>query len=144
MIIKQYVTWHEIGAKCKLLALKINNSEIQIDKVIGIARGGIIPGSILARILDTTFETISAKSYNDETNKRGDLTIEKYKVSGDNILFVDDICDSGHTLSAINDLYKDKKIYTATLFHKENKNHKPTFSTELISDEIWITFPWED
>ena len=144
MIIQQYINWQEIGSKCKFVSCKIENKNIQIDKVVGIARGGIIPGSIIARNLDKPFETISAKSYNDETNERGELSITDYKILGNNILFVDDICDSGHTLKAITELYKDKKIYTAALFKKKNKNHTPNFCGQLIPDEVWITFPWED
>lgn len=144
MIIQQYINWQEIGSKCKHLSIKIKDKNIQIDKVIGIARGGIVPGSILARLLECKFETITAKSYNNETNERGELTVDNIKIDGDNILFVDDICDSGHTLKAIKEIYNDKKIYTATLFKKKNKNHTPTFSGELIPQEVWITFPWED
>jgi hypoxanthine phosphoribosyltransferase len=144
MIVQQYINWQEIGSKCKFISSKINNRDIQIDKVVGIARGGIIPGSIIARYLEKPFETISAKSYNDKTNERGVLSICDFKVTGDNILFVDDICDSGHTLKAIKNIYKDKKIYTAALFKKKNKIHTPDFSGELIPEEVWITFPWED
>ena len=144
MIVQQYINWQEIGSKCKFISSKINNKNIQIDKVVGIARGGIVPGSIIARYLEKPFDIITAKSYNDETNERGKLSITELKIADNNILFVDDICDSGHTLKAIKNIYKDKKLYTATLYKKKNKNHTPSFSGELIPENVWITFPWED
>lgn len=53
------------------------------------------------------------------------------------ILVVDDIADTGKTLSR----FQLSKYHTATLFYKKRSIVKPHFYAE--ETENWIVFPWE-
>lgn len=136
------INWETIAELCSLIALRVACSSRPIDKVIGLARGGVIPGSLIARKLEVEFIAVAAQSY-DENNIRGELKIAGHQVPGDNFLVVDDICDSGHTLKAMVDLYSDKEVQTASLIYKENDLHVPNYYGKLVDDESWIIFPWE-
>lgn len=53
---------------------------------------------------------------------------------------MDDICDTGQTLSDIVGNRTD--IITVTLFQRYDSTFQPTIVGEIIQDE-WIEFPWE-
>lgn len=144
---KSFFTWDAIERGSDFIADFLRDKEV--GTVIGIARGGVIPSSLVSRILETDLITLNAKSYN-ENNERGRLTINMTGLNiirPGNIAIIDDICDSGYTLDAfkksILQIYPNKKIYTCSLLNKKNLVHTPNcFYREILCDE-WAVFPWE-
>jgi len=141
------IEWGEIQAGCKAIAESLKNKNVKT--VFGIARGGIVPASLIARYLNADLVTVTAKSYN-ENNEREELYISPTDLNtfqGKNIVFVDDICDSGHTLDAFLQIAKarfdDRDIYTAAVLYKSNTVHTPDFYYKQITTGEWIIFPWE-
>ena len=53
---KLYIGWKEMHMLCILLATRI--SERNYKKIVGISRGGLIPGIILSHALDVPFEPL--------------------------------------------------------------------------------------
>lgn len=141
-----FIDWNTVVNSCESIADFFNKTNIVA--VVGIARGGVIPGSIISRALDTEFTCIKAKSYN-SNNTRGKLTIdvsENLKFSNGSVLIVDDICDSGYTLDEVKKYMTvnyNNQFYTATLFYKENKIFTPDFYYMKVPSNIWVTYPWE-
>lgn len=139
------ISWEELEASCLDIANFFENKNI--SNIVGIARGGVIPASIIARILNIELSIVSAKSYSDKT--RGELSIQSDIAIVDpskEYLFIDDICDSGHTLNAFKELYINtfnKNIYTASLIYKTNNIFTPDFYYKILPAEYWIVFPWE-
>lgn len=129
------------------VADKIMASGFSPDVLIGIATGGLIPLSLLARRFpEAEVLTISAKSYEKET--QGQIQIgglPDTNLAGKNVLVVDEIVDRGTTLKRVKELLADKgimSIQTAVLFvHKEHCEFPPDFYAKETAE--WIVFPWE-
>lgn len=121
----------------------------KFDCIVGIARGGMIPAALLAYKLDIKdFHTIQLSSY-DSNNKRGTLFEKSYldvkSILNKNVLFVDDIADSGYTLRYIDNSYKryTTQCWYFTCVKKPRSVFNPTFSGIVVDNESWVNFPWE-
>jgi len=143
------LNWEEIESGCKFISNFLKDKNVK--NVVGIARGGVIPGSIIARYIGADFHAISAKSY-DESNKRGKLYVDPTSMlciadKEGAVAFIDDICDSGNTLKEFNDLsatiLTKRNFFTASLIYKENDIFTPSTYYKKVIGEEWVIFPWE-
>jgi hypoxanthine phosphoribosyltransferase len=124
---------------CEGLAEQIKSSEKKYGFIVGIPRGGSVVGVYLSHILDIPFMEYS--EYFDLREHFIDIDEDEPS----RVLFIDDIADTGMTLSLIDDATKiDYAPWdTATLFYKTRSSVKPTFFHKEISDDTWVIFPWE-
>ena len=132
---------NEIKSAIKLFADKIN-SNYQNKEVIIIA---ILKGSVL--FLRDLFEYLDFKNsieYVDISSYKGKSRTEivslpfKINVKNKNILIIDDICDTGNTLSFITNLIKrnnPKSIRTSVLLKKNIQN------TKFMPDDYLFSIP---
>jgi uncharacterized protein len=118
---KIYLTWDDINHLVDILATEINSYPTQPIYVTGLARGGLIPAVMLSHKTDLKY--ISSE----------DLST----VSHIDVLIVDDIADSGETLSQYT------AWNTAVLHYKLQSEHIPTYYAEIVPDNIWVSYPWE-
>ena len=68
--------------------------------------------------------------------------------SGDRVLLVDDIADSGESLVFASQRIRDfapkvAKIDTATIHYKPKSIVEPNFIGKKIENDVWIVYPWE-
>ena len=150
------LTWEAIDTACKELASTIN---VPITHVVGIARGGLIPATLIAKHLNVR-EVISLglKSYNDgddyETREPVPEVYQHinqcFQISRgtSRVLIVDDITDKGNTFNFISRYLHDMSMainfYTAALFYKESSTYTPTYTHTEVPDDEWLVFPWEE
>lgn len=127
------------------------------DHVVALARGGLIPGTVVANMLNIRHVySVGLSSYhlNDdgiETQQMFDVyqrltNDNKHIHPGDHVLIVDDISDKGTTFDNVIKLISsthDVKISTASIVMKPKTMHQPTFCHEVVDDNKWIVFPWE-
>src|SRR5213594_2160093 len=103
------VDWPFFGEMCRALALKIFR-EYDPDVVIGIAKAGVIPGAVVASILQRDFASIAI------TPEGSVIAGPPRLVTGKRVLLVDETCESGSTmklaLAAVRDL-KPAAVKTA-------------------------------
>ena len=139
---------NEIKNEIKLFADKIN-SNYQNKEVIIIA---ILKGSVL--FLRDLFEYLDFKNsieYVDISSYKGKSRTEivslpfKINVKNKNILIIDDICDTGNTLSFITNLIKrnnPKSIRTSVLLKKniQNSIFVPDDYLFLIPDKFVVGY----
>ncbi len=111
---KVYLEWSEIHECVNILCSKIVNDYPNIDSVMGLPRGGMIPAVLISHQLGIPY------------------TIHP----GKNTLVVDDINDTGETLS------KAPGAYWAVLHHKPTSKFKHAFYAKEVNDQ-WIVYPWE-
>lgn len=151
------ITFDNIKDETKNLCEKIITSNFIPDVIIGIAKGGVIPATLIAYHLNIpTFKTIQIKSYNLE-NKKSDTIFSSGTLSlfdelnkYQNILIVDDLVDSGKTLQSFKQLYEYLKsivnihanIKFACIYYKETSDFKPDYYSKICGNE-WLDFPWE-
>ena len=154
---KRAVLFREIKELSSQVSEQIKKSRLSFDCIIGIAKGGCIPATLISYQLEVpTFKTIQIKSYTD-SNKRsntifssGTLSLFDELSKYNRVLVVDDLADSGKTLSDFEKLYdyladtvKVPNIFTACLYYKSKSEFKPDFYAQEVKDDAWLDFPWE-
>lgn len=141
-------SYNDIHNACLDAARKIKSQNIQVDRVIGLTRGGLLPAVILSHLLDVPMTAVSYSSTvgnGDNKNHQNELPA----IVEDSLLFVDDIIDSGYTMKEIVDHYKlaGKDCHSYALYFKTaaSKVFVPTFASVTIPEHQhdWIVFPFE-
>ncbi|MBI3873540.1 MAG: phosphoribosyltransferase [Arcobacter sp.] len=142
---KQYYGYNEFKFDVDELCVNFENETF--EAIVGIARGGLTLTHFLATKLNLRdVFTINSISYDDMT-KNSDTKIfnipDLYKYK--KILLVDDIVDSGETISNILEVFKDKfpnlECKVACLFYKKTAVIQPDFMVKEAT--AWIEFFWE-
>jgi xanthine phosphoribosyltransferase len=117
------------------------------DTIVAVARGGMTLAHALSMALDIrNLQSIRIESYD------GDCQRESVSISGQcdfsgskHVLVVDDIVDSGQTLTSLMPLLREQnpscEFKTAALFTKPTALMQPDFSLHEATD--WIDFFWE-
>jgi hypoxanthine phosphoribosyltransferase len=144
-----YISWKQIHEDIDVLANNIKN----IDAIIGVGRGGLIPATLLSYKLNVkVINNFQLQSYDDrdipEAFKLWQAPEEHFvkTFSGNaTILVVDDLCDRGKTLDFIKRYFTHKKVNLrfATLYIKEGTSFIPNLYVRSYSAEEWLNFPWE-
>ena len=134
-----YLTWDELHRDTRNLARNLTDKSWR--GIISIARGGLVPGAILARELNLrVVDTLCIASY--DHDQQGDIQILKsVDGDGDGYLLVDDLVDTGETAKALRTMMPE--AHFATVYAKPaGRPLVDTFVTE-VSQDTWIFFPWD-
>lgn len=147
---KTFISWEQIHKDIDVLASNIKN----IDAIVGVGRGGLIPATLLSYKLDVKIiNNFQLQSYNDtgvaEDFKIWQQPAENFIKSLSNkatILVVDDLSDKGKTLEYIRRYFDkiDVKLRFATLYIKKDTTFVPNLYVRSYSTEEWLVFPWEE
>jgi hypoxanthine phosphoribosyltransferase len=150
-----YVSWEEYHAKIEQLAAQIYRSNWEFDQILCLARGGLRIGDILSRIYNKPLAILAVSSYGGKDfQERGDLAIAQNitmttATLGKRILLVDDLVDSGVTLTYIlkwlnqNEEYAITEVRSAVLWFKACSAIAPDYYVDFVSDNAWIHQPFE-
>src|SRR2546423_11588 len=134
------VDWPFFGEMCRALALKIFR-EYDPDGVIGIARAGVIPGAVVATILQRDFASM-AITRTESGGRPVVIAGPPRIVAGRRVLVVDETCDTGATmklgLNAVREL-KPAAVKTAVSFR--TGEYRPDFYA--LQTDNFIILPWD-
>jgi len=119
---KVFISWSWVDHQINVIADKLNNTS-EFAAVTGVPRGGLIPAVMLSHKLGLKYIP-----YQQAISKRRP------------ILVVDDISDSGLTLTDIG----GKGFKTATLCVRYSTQYTPDYYGEEITSDRWLVFPWEE
>lgn len=119
--------------------------------IIGILTGSVVLLADLIRLLDMPLRVgvLQARSYHGATTQRGDLIFNQDlmpDVSGRDVLLVDDIFDTGHTLLQVIDRVKDlspRSVRSLVLLYKQGRQEvdlTPDFVGFRIPDEFVVGY----
>lgn len=140
------LTWEVFGELCRALAVKVANSGYAPDLVVGIAKAGVIPGAVIASILDCDFSSMKISRHAGGDRVRAQprvLSAAPRDAAGRRVLIVDEICTTGDTLrlalAAVRSV-NPADVRTATSFVKLG-GYKPDFYA--IETEALVIFPWD-
>ena len=99
---KLIYTWEQQIADTNLICEKINADDFEPDVIVGISRGGLIPGVMISHKLNIPFKPVHAST-------RDFPHWENYlpKSNDSKVLIVDDICDSGETFERLSKYIKE-------------------------------------
>ena len=113
------VTFTEIKNACKDIADKIKSENLEKITIVAVARGGLVPATIIAHLLgikDIRFIRLSSYANDHQQSELVDTTFDEIP-NAETTYIIDDICDSGETL-----LYLRKKYPLAKICVIINKN----------------------
>ena len=119
--------------------------------IVGVLTGSVVLMADLIRLLDQPMRVgvIQASSYRGATTERGDLVINSelmIDISGRDVLLVDDIFDTGHTLEKVvakMNEFGPNSIRSAVLLRKVGRqevSYEPDFTAFEIPDEFVVGY----
>lgn len=144
-------SWMDFDESIQILTNYITLSGWIPDYIVGVKRGGLVPAIKLSHIFDKPLIMMSCQLR--DSNDKEVRLYEVEEISNEkNILIVDDICDSGITMSKImvqffSNLFKPNNIKTCSLVYNTDQKFIVDYYTQEINrskDNRWIIFPWEN
>ena len=146
-VIDRMISAKEIAARIEQLSDEIETEFADTEKlvVVGLLRGSFVFIADLVRELDMTVEVdfIETSSYGNSTQSSREVRILKDlrgDIEGRDVLVVEDIVDTGHTLSHVLALLKNRKprkLRTIALLDKPSRRE-----AQITAD--WIGFEIPD
>ena len=134
------VDWAFFGELCRALALKIFR-EYDPDVVVGIAKAGVIPGAVVASILQKDFASIAITRAEDGA-RPAVIAGPPRIVTGRRVLVVDETCDSGDTMKlALNAVRELRPAALRSAVSFRTGEYKPDFYA--METESFIILPWD-
>lgn len=134
------VDWAFFGEVCRALALKVSR-EYDPEVVLGIAKPGVIPGVVIASILQRDFASMALTRHGAGAPPQL-VAGPPATIQGRHILLVDETCESGDTLKlALNEVLalNPKEVRTAVSFR--TGSYEPDFYA-FETDKV-ILLPWD-
>ena len=142
---EKYIPYKTIKEYIKILEININESSWNPDLILSINRGGCVPGVFLSHKMGIRHEV-----YSFDFNRDSKIDSLYYKIISNHtsVLIIDDINDTGNTLSQISEMFKEhlSKLKFAVLINNKSSSFKVDYYSEKIDksiDNSWIVFPWE-
>ncbi len=134
------VDWPFFGEICRALALRVAH-EYQPEVVLGIAKAGVIPGVVVASILQCDFASMVVT--------RRDADADPVLVAGPpstirgrRVLVVDETCDTGSTMRlALNEVRSLAPVEVRTAVSFRTGAYAPDF--HAFATESFIVLPWD-
>ena len=142
---RRKVSWKQFHQMCQRLSSKVSGDNSDI--IIGIARAGLYPATLVAGMLRKEFFPVRVtRRENDKIKwKKPIWKIDvPNDVKGAKILVIDDVCDSGETLSILARRVKEKgakQVNTAVLIAHSWAKPKPNY--EATKSDKCVIFPWD-
>ena len=136
---REYCSWEEVDILTKTIAQKIRNSNKKYDAILGITNGGIMPARALAKELE-----INDIQFIPFRNKKLYTKVMPILSNDKKYLIVDEIYDTGETLSKVDNVLKKFDYDFAFLMSRYRYNGKSfAYVGKLLNHNKWIVFPWE-
>ena len=134
------IDWPLFGELCRALALKVAR-EYDPELVLGIAKAGVVPGVVIAAILERDFASMIV-------TRRADDALPVLvagppaTVKGRRVLLVDETCDPGHTLRlAMNETMAVQPAELRTAVSFRTGPYEPDFYS--FETDKFIILPWD-
>jgi len=148
---KLWYPWNEMRRDVNTLCREIVLDKFDPCCIVGISRGGLLPGVMMSHWLNKPFKPVKAAL-------RDFPEWEDYlpRKTDDRVLIVDDVCDSGETFTKMSSHIKGPRLNSplelptdvrfASLWWNNECDFEPHYYAQECakdSENIWIHFPWE-
>ncbi|QNE46357.1 phosphoribosyltransferase [Glaciihabitans sp. INWT7] len=145
---REILGWDEFGEASRELAAQVHGSGFVPDMVVAIARGGLLLAGSVAYALDVkSCGAINVEFYTGVDLRLAEPVLlspmlDTPSVSGQKVLLVDDVSDSGRTLAMVLELLvkAGADVRSLCLYSKPQTVLEPDFVWRRTSK--WIAFPW--
>ena len=139
-----HIEWPLFGELSRALALKVARS-YDPEIVVGIATAGVVPGAVVAAILDREFHSIMvSRRYHADTIRETPAVLGAAppEVRGHRVLIVDETCDSGATMRlAVAAIVNAGAAQVRTAVCFKTGSFVPDF--HALATESTIVLPWD-
>lgn len=132
---KKILTWKDFDRQMTLMYMKYKDKKIKY--VVGISRGGLVASTRISNVLKVPMGIVDVSSYKETERKElvfGTISVDTSK-RNDHILLVDDIWDSGATMTRVIELLQSMGF--------TNISWETLVDKRLEHKDKWIVFPWE-
>ena len=148
---KLWYPWNEMRRDVNTLCREIVLDKFDPCCIVGISRGGLLPGVMMSHWLNKPFKPVKAAL-------RDFPEWEDYlpRKTDERVLIVDDICDSGETFTRMKNYIKGPRmnqplelpteVRFASLWWNNECDFEPHYYAQECAKDtegIWIHFPWE-
>lgn len=150
--VRVYLSEEEVGARIDEMARELDKEyEGKVIHMVGILKGSVFFVCELAKRLKTpvTMDFMSVSSYGDDTISSGRVKLIKdldHSIAGKDVILIEDIIDSGRTLSFLCKNLKDREpasFKVLTLLDKPDRrvvDMKPDMTGFVIPDEFVVGY----
>jgi len=145
---REVLTWADYGVGIRELARQVADDGFRPDVLLGIARGGLIPSGSLGYALSIKNCYMINVEYYTDVDERLEVPVilppylELVDLEHANILVVDDVADTGHTLAKVYEFVAGSVAgaKAAVLYEKPRSVIKCDYVWRRT--DLWINFPW--
>lgn len=145
------ITQDRFLADIEVVALQIEQQDWRPDFIVGIGRGGLVPGAYLSHRTGIPLLSIDHSSKVYDFSEKLLVHLAGCSKAGERYLFVDDINDSGKTIVHFRETLRDNggdpaNIRFAALVTNLNSSTTVDYASWTIDrrvDKDWFIFPWE-
>ena len=163
---KVFYTWQDIEDMTSdiIQQIAVDGEGFKPDYVVGLTRGGLIPATMISHYFEVPMHTLEIKLRDHAVEPESNTWMAQDALDGKKILIVDDINDTGETLSWIKEdwncsgkLYDKGKsphinweanVRFAVLIENEpSKFGDVDYVSKFINkneNPQWIVYPWEE
>ncbi len=142
--------WEYIYGLCRNVADQVRAAQFEPDIVVALARGGWFPGRCLCDFLGLDDLTSLKMEHYVGTGEKAEEPQVRYpmpegSVAGKDVLVVDDIADTGGSISHAYEYVTDRDandVRTATLQLLDTSEFEPEFVGEHLDSWTWVVYPW--
>lgn len=134
------IGWPLFGELCRVLALRVA-ATYDPEIVVGIAKAGVIPGAVVASMLQRDFASMAVTR--EPGRVRPTLVTEPPpSVRGRRVLMVDETCDTGDTLKlALATVWRFSPSDVKTAVSIRTGDYRPDFSALMTKNRVIL--PWD-
>ena len=144
-------TWDDVDRWADHVAHRVRSSRAIPETIVGLTRGGWVPGRLLCdRLGVKRLVSLRAQHWGLTATPSGRAEVTEGlsgAVTGQRVLVVDDITDTGESLALAVDHVRagrPERIETAAFLHIDHSKFVPTYFAETIPRAawVWVVFPW--
>jgi hypoxanthine phosphoribosyltransferase len=134
------VDWPFFGEICRALALRVAR-DYQPEIVLGVAKAGVIPGVVVASILQCEFTSMTV-TRREEDAAPVLVSGPPSTIRGRRILVVDETCDTGSTMRlALNEVRALKPAEVRSAVSFKTGEYAPDY--HAFETDSFIILPWD-
>ncbi|MBY8823087.1 phosphoribosyltransferase [Sphingomonas colocasiae] len=145
------IPYEDFVADVRVIAAALTEDRWQPDFLIGIGRGGLVPGAYLSH---ATGINLLSVDHSAKVHGFGDQLLEQLAAKsgqGRKLLVIDDINDSGRTICYLREAIDDaggvsENVRFAVLLNNVRSAAQVDYWSRTIDRSItkdWFVFPWE-